>query len=139
MLDQLVHEDDVMASVPSRFEFNHPILKDRRRDLRRRETDAETYLWRKLKNKALQGLKFWRQYSVGPYVLDFYCPSKRLAIELDGDQHAEEESIRYDRERTNYLESKSIRVLRFWNNEILTNREGVLKRILEMAHIPPPR
>ncbi|MBI2067458.1 MAG: endonuclease domain-containing protein [Deltaproteobacteria bacterium] len=122
-----------------RIVFNNPILKDRRRQLRQDQTDAERLLWRLIRNKNLKGLKFWRQYSVGPYILDFYCPSQRLAVELDGGQHAEQFIIEYDQERTDFLKSRSIRVLRFWNSEFLTNPEGVLEKILESLDIPLSR
>ena len=67
--------------------FNWPSAKTRRRSLRKSSTDAERKLWSKLRNKQLAGLKFFRQYSVGPYILDFYCPTLRLDIEADGGQH----------------------------------------------------
>ena len=109
--------------------YNDPLLTDRRRELRRNQTEAEKVLWGHLRNKKIQSLKFWRQYSVGPFIVDFYCPSKRLAIELDGGHHSEEASSVYDQERTDYLNGKDIRVIRFWNNEVLNNIEGVLNRI----------
>ena len=104
-------------------------LKDRRRELRRNQTDAEKTLWAKVRNKQFCGLKFFRQYSVGPYILDFYCPEKNLAVELDGGQHNVPDGREYDVERTAYLNALGIEVARFWNNEILTNIEGVLETI----------
>ena len=115
-----------------KYRYNNPILKDRRRDLRTNSTDAERCLWRIIRNKQIRGIKFWRQYSVGPYIIDFYCPRFRLAIEIDGGQHAEEHVQEYDDERTAYLKAKDINVLRFWNNEILGNTEGVVERIFEV-------
>ena len=72
----------------------------------------------------MQDLKFYRQYSVGSYILDFYCPKKRLCIEADGGQHAEEDGERHDEKRSQYLHTKGIKVIRFWNNEILRNPQG---------------
>ncbi len=94
--------------------------------LRRDQTPQEVILWSKLRNNQL-GFKFKRQYSVGPYVLDFYCPIKKLAIELDGSQHLENKE--YDIERSEYLVVFNIKVLRFWNNEINTNLDGVIIKI----------
>ncbi len=113
---------------------NDRLLKDRRKDLRIRSTDVERLLWQKLRGRQVCDLKFFRQFSIGPYILDFYCPKAKLAIELDGNQHATEEGIAYDQERAIFLESKDIKVIRFWNNEVLTNIEGVaakIKRICE--------
>ncbi|MDO8644167.1 MAG: endonuclease domain-containing protein [bacterium] len=119
--------------MPTAYAFNHPKLKERRRALRHNPTDAEEFLWRKIRNKGLGGLRFWRQYSVGSFILDFYCPAKKLAIELDGGQHAQEASVVYDKERTDFLRSKEIYVLRFWNNEIFKNTQAVLEKILSVA------
>jgi very-short-patch-repair endonuclease len=110
---------------------NERILKDRRRKLRAASTDAERLLWQRIRGRQLDKLKFFRQFSVGPYILDFYCPEKKIAIELDGSQHASEQGMAYDQERTVYLNTKDIKVMRFWNNEVLTNMEGVIERILE--------
>jgi very-short-patch-repair endonuclease len=109
--------------------YNHAEYKDRRRDLRKSQTDCEQILWSKLRNKQCNGHKFYRQYSIGPYILDFYCPKIKLSIELDGSQHAENKE--YDQIRTTYLENYSIRELRFWNNEVLENLEGVYEKILK--------
>ncbi len=115
------------------MKYNDPILKPRRQELRHNETEAEKIFWSHVRNKKVQGLKFFRQYSVGPYVLDFYCPEKRIAMELDGSQHGEEENREYDAERTGYLKAYDIEVLRFWNHEVLSNIEGVLNVIAERA------
>lgn len=119
-----------------RFFINDPSIKSRRRLLRKHQTDAEARLWGKLRNKRFLGIKFFRQYSVGAYVLDFYAPSIHLAIELDGSQHAEEKQRSYDIRRTSYLEDFGIRVVRFWDNEVLTNSEEILERIASL--ITPP-
>ena len=112
-----------------RFTYNDHSLKERRRNLRKNQTDAEALLWRKLRNKQINRIKFFRQYSVGPYILDFFCSEKRLAIELDGSQHLTNQE--YDAERSYYLRSQDIKVLRFWNNEVIQNMEGVLLKISE--------
>lgn len=95
--------------------------------LRKSQTPQEGILWSKLRNNQL-GFKFKRQYSVGPYVLDFYCPSKKLAIEIDGSQHIENKE--YDVERSDYLSTFDIRVIRFWNNEINVNINGVVDKVI---------
>jgi len=97
------------------------------RDLRTHQTDAENLLWGLLRNRRLLGLKFRRQYPLNPYILDFYCHDAALAIELDGGQHLEQKV--YDRQRTLFLEGKGIKVLRFWNNELLQQTENVLEQI----------
>ena len=112
------------------FLKNDFALKDRRRELRRNQTDAEKVFWAKVRNKQFFGLKFFRQYSFGPYILDFYCPEKKLAVELDGGQHNLPDGREYDAERTAYLNAHGIEILRFWNNEVLTNNEGVMEVIM---------
>lgn len=112
-----------------RFLYNNKILKERRKELRNNQTEVEKILWLNLSNKKLSGFKFVRQYSVGPYILDFYCPQIRLAIELDGSQHGEKENVLYDKDRNNYLENANIRTIRFWNNEIMGNLKSVLNQI----------
>ena len=96
---------------------NRASLKNRRKELRKNQTEYEKIFWQKLRNRQLNNLKFFRQYSFGAYILDFYCPEIRLAIELDGGQHLNEENQVYDKERTLYLEANRVRVLRFWNHE----------------------
>ena len=98
--------------------------------MRRRPTEAEKKLWSRLRNRQLVGVKFRRQHLIGHFVIDFYCHEARLAIEVDGDNHAEEYQAAYDNLRTAELESHGVRVLRFWNNEVLNNIEGVLDAIL---------
>lgn len=118
-----------------KYLFNDPILQERRRSLRKSQTDAERKLWGVLRSRQFHGLKFFRQYSVGPYILDFYCPQQRLAIEVDGGQHAEDKHKEYDQRRSLYLAQNNIRVIRFWDNEVLTNIEGVwdkLQKIVSM-------
>lgn len=96
--------------------------------LRQRMTDAERKLWQKLRASQL-GVKFRRQTPMGNYVVDFYCHACRLVVELDGSQHLEQ--VAYDEQRTIYLNNLGLTVLRFWNNEVLLNTDGVLERIKE--------
>jgi very-short-patch-repair endonuclease len=109
---------------------NKKELLEYRRYLRNHMTDEELILWSKLKNSQLNGFKFRRQHSIGNYILDFYCPIKHLGIEIDGGQHYETEKIKYDENRTNYLISLNIRIIRFTNIEIKKNINGVLNKIL---------
>ena len=93
-------------------------------------TPQEIILWSRLRRNQIMGYKFRRQHSIGNYIVDFYCPEKKLIIEIDGLQHKREKDLRYDAKRTGYFNSLGIKVLRFWNNEVLTNLEGVLDTIL---------
>jgi very-short-patch-repair endonuclease len=81
-------------------------------------------------------MRFYRQYSVGPYILDFYCPAARLAVELDGGQHNQCETRTYDLSRSEYLRAQGINVIRFWNHDVLFNIQGVLTR-LDLKITPP--
>ena len=94
--------------------------------MRQRQTDAEQALWNELRARRLRGHKFRRQWTLGPFIVDFCCLEKRLIVEVDGGQH----SPATDRPRSNHLRAKGFRILRFWNNDILTNMEGVLTSIL---------
>lgn len=109
---------------------NKPVLKSRRQGLRNQSTPAEKRLWGLLQQSNLAGYKFRRQHSVGTYILDFYCPAEKLAIELDGDSHFTDDAITYDRERTAYLNGLNIKVLRFQNTDVYENLNGVCERIL---------
>lgn len=105
------------------------------RQLRRQPTDAETRLWRYLRNRNLDGWKFRRQAPIGPYVADFLCADAKLVIEADGGQHTAD--IARDERRTHWLECEGYRVIRFWNNDILTNTDGVLSVIQEALCATP--
>lgn len=107
--------------------YNDQLQKSRRQELRKNKTEAENVLWQKIRNRQVSNLKFTRQYGVGPYILDFFCPQIRLAIELDGEQH--KDVVEYDRERESFLKDKDIKIIRFWNNTILEDIENVLKII----------
>ena len=104
-------------------------LKDNRKKLRNTLTPAEATLWSLLKNSQLENRKFRRQHSVGPYVLDFYCPAEKLCIELDGAAHFTDGGYKHDIARTEYLQALDIRVMRFENKDIFDNTEGVLEEI----------
>ena len=108
-----------------------PALLAFARQLRQQQTDAEKLLWALLRNRRLAGFKFRRQHPVRPYVLDFYCHAAGLAIELDGGQHDEPGARAHDAQRTAFLEGQGIRVLRFWNHEVLTQTGAVLQTIYD--------
>ena len=108
-----------------------PNLLKLARKLRTEQTDAEQMLWHLLRSRRFFKAKFRRQHPVAPYVLDFYCHEERLGIELDGGQHNEPDKRHTDKERTAFLESKGIRILRFWNNEVLQETEAVLERLYQ--------
>lgn len=110
-----------------KFLHNDPKLKQRRKDLRCNQTVEEKFLWNSLRRKNL-GYKFSRQYSFGPYILDFYCVEKKLAIELDGQQHLKNKD--YDKERDEFLRCNGVTVLRFWNSELNANIDVVLDKII---------
>jgi very-short-patch-repair endonuclease len=109
---------------------NLPHLKTFRITLRKNLTPAEATLWKFLKGSKLEGRKFRRQHSVGNYILDFYCPSERLAIELDGEVHFNERAMEYDYERKLFLNSFDIKVIRFENRLVFEETEYVLNRIV---------
>ncbi|HDL20084.1 MAG TPA: endonuclease domain-containing protein [Nitrospirae bacterium] len=99
------------------------------------QTDTERLLWKHLRAKQVEGLKFRRQQPIGNYVVDFICLDKSLVIEVDGGQHA---GNKKDEERDVWLKSEGFKVLRFWNNEVLNNMEGVLEVIRENCLRHPP-
>ncbi len=109
--------------------FNKKELMPKRKELRNNSTYAEVFFWQQVKDKQLDGRKFRRQTSVGPFIVDFYCPEEKLVVELDGEVHFDEEAIKYDKKRTEYLESVGLKVIRFENNEVLKNTEYVLNKI----------
>jgi very-short-patch-repair endonuclease len=112
-----------------------PILRYRARQLRRNQTDAERTLWTRLRSRQLCGFKFRRQYPIGPFITDFCCFEQRLVVELDGGQHAAQRIA--DGRRSDVLGRYGYRVLRFWDNEVMENIDGVLQRILEVLNLEP--
>lgn len=121
-----------------KFTRNDPALKQRRRELRRNQTEAEKTFWMHVRNRQFYGMKFFRQYSTGPYILDFYCPELKLAIELDGGQHTQADSQEYDAARSAYLKAQGINVMRFWNHEVLNDAESILTMMTEKITPPSP-
>ena len=104
---------------------------DLKRRLRSNMTGPETRLWSRLRARQLQGLKFRRQHGIGPYIVDFYCPEQSLAIEIDGDSHADADQIVRDQLRDRYFQSLSLRVIRYFNDDIVKNLAGVLEDLAE--------
>ena len=109
--------------------FNRKYLKQRRKDLRNKPTQAEAFLWGHLKGSQLEGRKFRRQSSIKSFIVDFYCPEEKLVVELDGDLHFDDEVIKEDEERTKKIAEEGIKVIRFENQEVLLNLESVLSEI----------
>ena len=110
----------------------------RARGLRRDLTDAERKLWRHLKRLSIAKSHFRRQATIGPYFADFACHEARLVIEVDGGQHNEAAHAAADAARTAYLETNGYRVLRFWNNDVLENVDGVLETIDQALKVTAP-
>lgn len=104
------------------------------RFLRKNLTDAERKLWQVLRAKRFSGYKFKRQQPIGKYIVDFVCLRQKLVLEIDGGQHSE--NVVRDSDRTKWLEQEGFRVIRFWNNEVLINRDEVTQVILEKLNHP---
>ena len=111
--------------------YNNASTRDKRKNLRRNQTEAEKVLWRKIRSKTFFESKFFRQYGIGEYIADFYCPEHRLVIELDGGQHYSDAGSEYDKSRENYMNSMGIKTIRFSNLDILQNIDGVLAQVEE--------
>jgi len=111
--------------------YNPKYNKNIRANLRNNQTIYEKILWERLKGRKIKGHKFNRQYGVGRYILDFYCPQEKLAIELDGSQHYTKEALEYDRIRSKFLSTLGIVVLRFKNQEVIDDIEKVIQKIEE--------
>ena len=101
--------------------------------LRREMTDAERRIWAQVRGRRFGGFKFKRQWSLGPYVVDFCCIDRKLVVEIDGGQHSEARDVR----RTKALEAMGYRVVRFWNNDVFGNLEGVLTNLLAELETGP--
>jgi len=102
-------------------------VADRAKKLRKTQTPAEEYLWRYLRNRQLDGHKFYRQHPIGKFIVDFYCPAEKLIIELDGDIHDNRQ--KYDETRDNKLKASGFRVVRFRNEQVLSDISMVLNEI----------
>ena len=109
--------------------YNKNSEKEKRRKLRQDIVKAEKIIWDKIRNRQIEDCKFRRQYSVDKFVIDFYSPILKLAIEIDGESHFKDGMAEYDRERQNYIESLGIRFIRFTNNDVYENLDGVLESI----------
>ncbi len=112
-------------------------LKEAAKELRKRMTDAEIRLWARLILHRLKEYRFQRQRIIGNYIVDFYCPSARLVIELDGSQHYSGEKQSADSRRDDYLKGKGLRVLRFSDTDVLTNIDAVAEEILRCVEQNP--
>ena len=99
-------------------------------------TDAERKLWQALRHKQISGHRFRRQHPVGKYIADFACAERMILIELDGGQH--QDHVEYDEQRTAFMRADGWRVVRFWNNDVMNNLEGVLSTIAENLEVLPP-
>ena len=113
-------------------------LKPFARELRNNGTDTERLLWKYLRNRQLEGVKFRRQQPIEAYIVDFISFDKRIVIELDGGQHAE--NMKYDEQRSACLRANGFSVLRFWNSDVIENTESVLEVIRQqcLQELPPP-
>jgi len=101
------------------------------RTLRNNMTDQERKIWSILRNRQFYGYRFLRQYCIGNYIVDFICKEKKIIIEIDGGQHNQRADINYDKIRTDYLSTKGYNVIRFWNNDVDNNIEGVYQKLKE--------
>ena len=111
--------------------YNEKILESRRRDLRVKQTEAEKILWQKLRNRQINGFKFFRQCSIGKYIADFYCSELRLVIELDGSHHYEENVFEYDKIREEFMKSLDIKTIRFNNLDVFKSLDEVMERVYD--------
>ena len=118
-----------MPGVRKRGIYNIKAKEPQRKQLRHYSTAAEAVLWKNLKSGQLSGKKFRRQESIGPYIVDFYCPESRLIVELDGAGHFTENGAEYDAKRTEYFREQDFRVIRFENKTVYRDLEYVLETI----------
>jgi len=138
-----------MIGIEMGTTYNRKVQKGKRQFLRTHMTLAEKILWYSLKGRQLLGFKFRRQHGIKQYVVDFYCPELKLAIEADGESHESDEAKRYDLRRQREIEREGIRFLRFTDDEVVGNADKVVKKIEEeVLHfirgtnhhpLPPPR
>ena len=103
------------------------ISLDRSKELRKKQTPTETIIWNHLRNRELKDFKFRRQHVIEPYIVEFVCFQLNLIIEIDGGQHMD--AVDYDQKRDSFLKSKGFKILRYWNNDVYNNIEGVLEDI----------
>ena len=112
---------------------------EKSRQLRKNMTNQEKKLWSIIRNRQFFGLRFRRQFPIGNYIVDFICREKKIIIEIDGGQHNEPQNTDYDISRTKFLYSSGYKVVRFWNNEINDNIDGVYEKLKEVFEITPPQ
>ena len=112
--------------------YNKIEFKEKRRELRKNSTVTERILWDKLRDNQLFDIKFKKQFGVGIYIIDFYCPKAKLAIEIDGSVHESKDAKEYDKIRDEYISSLGINTIRFKNDEILNNLDVVLNKIINL-------
>lgn len=127
-----IHQNNIFTTfviMRSKKIHNRKYLEKFRKELRNNLTPAEAVLWSSLQRKQLDGRKFRRQHSIGNYITDFYCPSEKIAIELDGADHFTPEGSEADETRSSYLQELDIKVLRYENRDIYYNLEAVLEDI----------
>ena len=118
--------------------FNRVSETPRRKSLRHSMPETEVILWSKLQRRQITGMKFRRQYSVGAFVVDFYCPELKLAIEVDGDSHFQPGAEERDAERANFIKQYGIKFFRFTNSDVRENLYGVLTQIWESVNEMKP-
>ncbi|MBU6338469.1 MAG: single-stranded-DNA-specific exonuclease RecJ [Rickettsiales bacterium] len=129
---------DQNLSKATRFYSKETLEKAK--ELKVNQTDAENLLWYYLRDKQLDGHKFRRQQAIDNYIVDFVCLEKKLVVELDGGQHSEDKAIKYDQNRTEFLNKSGFNVLRFWNDEVFKNMEGVLDSVFfNLNYNPSPK
>jgi len=119
--------------------FNRPSTQEKQKNLRKNQTEAEIALWQKLRDnrdKGFMGYKFFRQYGIGEYIADFYCPQHMLVIEIDGSHHYSEGGREYDESREEYMSSLAIKTIRFANLDVLQNIEGFLAEVAKELELP---
>lgn len=110
-----------------------PQLLEFAKTMRSNATDAENLMWQLLRAKRFMNLKFRRQHVIAPYIMDFYCHELGLVIELDGSQHGTDDAIEYDAERTKFLEALDLRVVRYWNHDVLRRTDVVLENLWQVC------
>ena len=115
--------------------FNKTSEKANRLQLRKNPPKTEVIVWSKLKGRQMLGYKFRRQYSVGTYVIDFYCPTLKLAVEIDGHSHFERDAAANDKRRQAFIESFGVQFLRFTNDEVSKNMDGVLETVKHAVEV----
>ncbi len=117
--------------------YDKSSTKEKRTQLREKQTKVEEIMWGILRNRKFLGLKFRRQHGIGEYIADFYCSEKKIVIEIDGDTHFNEDAVEYDKIRTQFFNELGIKVIRFSNIEVYKNINDILEE-LEIRTLPSP-